>query len=81
MNRRLRRRRLLSLLCFSPLAAVAPAVALPKPDKPKTKAVENLTIKIDVDSKDYQAMLKDIRREVDRQVILSLRNAKCRGFA
>lgn len=41
---------------------------------------EKLTIKIDMDSKAYQAMLKDIRREVDRQVTLSLKNAKRKGL-
>ncbi len=39
---------------------------------------EKLTIKIDVDSKAYQAMLKDIRREVE--VTLSLKNAKRKGL-
>lgn len=52
------RRRFLSFFGFAPLIAAAPAVALPKPDKPTD--IDKITVKLSIDGSDMCKMLEEI---------------------
>ncbi len=52
------RRRFMSFLGLAPLVAAAPAVALPKPDKPTD--IDKITVKLSVDAADIDKAIKEL---------------------
>ncbi len=59
------RRRFLSFLGLAPVAAAVPAMALPRPNKPQAKDVEQITVRVTADMLDFERLNRDISDNIE----------------
>lgn len=59
------RRHFLSFLGLAPVVAAVPVMALPRPDKPQAKDVEQITVKVTADMLDFERLNRDISDQIE----------------